>query len=313
VLARAITLAESQRADHQTLAQSLLERLLPRTGSAIRVGITGVPGAGKSTFIETLGVDLVEAGHRVAVLAVDPSSGVSGGSILGDKTRMARLAAAEGAFIRPSPSAGTLGGVAQKTREAMLLCEAAGYDVILIETMGVGQSETVVAGMSDVFLALLLAGAGDELQGIKRGLLELVDVLAVNKADRDNTERAELAAREIATALHIVHGGSGREVPVLTCSALDDTGIDEVWTAVQAIHEDRRRSGRLEERRREQSLRWMRSLLEEGLLRYFRSDSRLSRRLRELEAEVSAGSRAPYAAVRELLELFSGGRDRDAD
>jgi LAO/AO transport system kinase len=306
VLGRAITLVESQRPEHQQLAQALLERLLPRTGNAIRVGITGVPGAGKSTFIEALGCHLVAAGGRVAVLAVDPSSGVSGGSILGDKTRMARLAASPQAFIRPSPSAGRLGGVAQKTRESMLLCEAAGYDVILVETVGVGQSETVVAGMTDIFLALLLAGAGDELQGIKRGILELVDVLAVNKADQDNQQRAAAAAREIATALHIVHGGSGREVPVLTCSAAENTGVEEVWRAVTDLHARRVESGDLQRRRREQSLRWMHALLEEGLLRFFRQNAELRQRLEELEVEVSAGARAPYAAVRELLDRFAG-------
>jgi GTPase len=306
LLGRAITLIESQRAEHQSRARRLLELLLPCTGGAVRVGVTGVPGAGKSSFIETLGCNLTDAGHRVAVLAVDPSSGVSGGSILGDKTRMARLAASPSAFIRPSPSAGTLGGVAQKTRESMLLCEAAGYDVILVETVGVGQSETVVAGMTDVFLALLLAGAGDELQGIKRGLLELVDVLAVNKADGDNSLRAEAAAREIATALHIVHGGAGREVPVLTCSALENQGVDELWSSVAALHEDRRESGALEAQRREQSLHWMRALLEEGLLREFRSDASLRARMAELETKVSAGTKAPYAAVRELLDRFAG-------
>jgi GTPase len=306
LLGRAITLIESQRSEHQDRAQRLLELLLPRTGGAIRVGVTGVPGAGKSSFIEALGCNLTDAGHRVAVLAVDPSSGVSGGSILGDKTRMARLAASPSAFIRPSPSAGTLGGVAQKTRESMLLCEAAGYDVVLVETVGVGQSETVVAGMTDVFLALLLAGAGDELQGIKRGLLELVDVLAVNKADGDNSLRAEAAAREIATALHIVHGRAGREVPVLTCSAVENQGVDEVWSSVAALHADRRERGALEVQRRNQSLHWMRALLEEGLLRDFRGDASLRARMTELETEVVAGTKAPYAAVRELLDRFAG-------
>ncbi len=310
ILGRAITLVESHRGDHQALAQELIETLLPRTGKSVRVGITGVPGSGKSSFIETLGCDLVQRGRRVAVLAVDPSSGVSGGSILGDKTRMTRLAVSESAFIRPSPSAGRLGGVAQKTRETMLLCEAAGYDVILVETVGVGQSETVVAGMTDVFLALVLAGAGDELQGIKRGLLELVDVIAVNKADGENRERAEIAAREISTAMHIVRGGEG-EVPVLTCSALENRGVHELWATLDDLHEQRHRSGELERRRREQSLQWMHALLEEGLLLMFREDASAAAEMNRLEEEVRSGRRSPYAAVRKLLDAFAAHRNGD--
>jgi LAO/AO transport system kinase len=302
VLGRAITLVESERSDHQERAQELITRLLPHTGSAMRVGISGVPGAGKSTFIETLGCRLVDEGCRVAVLAVDPSSGVSGGSILGDKTRMQQLATREEAFIRPSPSSGALGGVARKTRETLLLCEAAGYDVVLVETVGVGQSETEVAGMVDVFFAILLAGAGDELQGIKRGLLELVDLIAVNKADGRRIDRVHRAVSEIRTALHILRGGD--EVPVLACSALRDVGIAEVFQALREIHDRRRASGGLEERRRDQDVEWMWAMVRAQV------DRRLHTAGPEIvareEAEVRAGRRsvvdAAAAIFRALLE-----------
>ncbi|HEY2827888.1 MAG TPA: methylmalonyl Co-A mutase-associated GTPase MeaB, partial [Pirellulales bacterium] len=231
ILARALTLVESSTPRHQQLGDELLTKLLPRTGGAIRIGITGVPGVGKSTFIEALGVHLVAHGKKVAVLAVDPTSGISGGSILGDKTRMSRLAAEPNAYIRPSPSAGTAGGVARKTRECMLLCEAAGYDVVLIETVGVGQSETMVANITDCFLALMLPGAGDELQAIKRGLLELVDVIVVNKADGPNLAAAQTAAHQYALVLKSLAGNESSPV-VLTCSALDDVGIDKAWAAI---------------------------------------------------------------------------------
>src|SRR3989454_5559301 len=229
-LAKAITLVESTRADHQHAAQRLLELLLPDTGHAVRVGISGVPGVGKSTFIEAFGLHLIGMGKRVAVLAVDPSSARSGGSILGDKTRMPRLSASTDAFIRPSPSAGSLGGVTRRTREALLVCEAAGYDVVLVETVGVGQSEVAVASMVDFFLVLMLAGAGDELQGIKKGILELADCLAVNKADGDNVAKAEQAAAQYRAALNLLGpGGSRWEPPVLTISGLHVIGIDRVW------------------------------------------------------------------------------------
>src|SRR6516165_4582375 len=233
ILARTLTLIESSSPRHQPLAEEVLTRLLPYTGQSVRIGITGVPGVGKSTFIETFGLHLVRHGLRVAVLAVDPSSGISGGSILGDKTRMARLAANLAAYIRPSPSAGTLGGVARKTREAMLVCEAAGYQVVLIETVGAGQSETVVADMTDCFLALMLPGAGDELQGIKRGLLEMVDVIAVNKADGATRAAAELAAGQYERALQSLAGRQGDPPKVLTCSALERQGVDAVWEAIE--------------------------------------------------------------------------------
>src|SRR4051794_27754157 len=263
VLARALTLIESSSPRHQPLAEALLTRLLPHTGRAIRVGITGVPGVGKSTFIEALGLHLVRRGLRVAVLAVDPSSGVSGGSILGDKTRMPRLASEPAAYIRPSPTAGTLGGVARKTRENMLVCEAAGYGVVLIETVGVGQSETVVADMTDCFLALMLPGAGDELQGIKRGLLELVDVIAVNKADGPTREAAELAARQYRTALESLAARAHDPPAVLTCSALRQQGVDAVWAAVERRHARLAARGGLAERRRRQDLRWLWALVED--------------------------------------------------
>ena len=239
MLARAITLIESKRADHQNKAHQLVQELLPDTGKAIRVGITGAPGVGKSLTIDTLGTHLTGQGHRVAVLAVDPSSTRTGGSILGDKTRMARLAIDDNAFVRPSPSSGTLGGVAAKTRETMLLCEAAGFDVVLVETVGIGQSETTVADMTDFFLALMLPGAGDELQGIKKGLVELADMIAVNKADGDNVKRATTAAAEYRAALHILTPRSPNWTPpVLTYSALTGNGIAELWEQV-LLHRER--------------------------------------------------------------------------
>src|SRR5436305_4494968 len=257
MLSKAITLVESQRDDHRALAQELLVELLPRAGGAHRVGITGVPGVGKSTFIDQLGTDLTGAGHRVAVLAVDPSSARTGGSILGDKTRMARLAIDPNAFIRPSPAAGTLGGVAAKTRETMLICEAAGFDVILVETVGIGQSETAVADMTDFFLVLMLPGAGDELQGIKKGVVELADMIAVNKADGDNIRRAKAAAGEYRAALHILTPRSPTWAPpVLTYSAHTGEGIVPLWEQVLAHRQQLSASGEFAARRREQQVKW---------------------------------------------------------
>ena len=251
MLARAITLIESNLPDHQEMAQELLNRLLPHTGRSIRVGITGVPGAGKSALIEALGCRLTAAGHRVAVLAIDPSSVRSGGSLLGDKTRMVRLSADPNAFIRPSPSGLVLGGVARKTRETMLVCEAAGCDVVLIETVGVGQSEASVASMTDFLLVLMVAGAGDELQGIKRGLLELADMIAITKADGENVNRAKLAASKYAFAMHLLR--SGEQPPVVTCSSLDGSGIDEIWRIIVERTRERERSGVLKAQRSAQA------------------------------------------------------------
>ncbi len=307
-LAKAITLVESSRADHQEEAQRLLERLLPDTGHAARVGVTGVPGVGKSTFIEAFGLYLLAQGKRVAVLAVDPSSARSGGSILGDKTRMARLATAPEAFIRPSPSGGSLGGVARRTREAMLVCEAAGYDVVLVETVGVGQSETTVASMVDFFLVLMLAGAGDELQGIKKGILEIADALVVNKADGDNVQRAERAAAEYRGALRLFrHVSANWDPPVLTASALEGRGMDRVWSTIEEHRATLGASGELAARRREQQQAWLWSMLRDGLEEHFRARSDVRRLLPELEAEVAAGRITPTEAARRLLALLADG------
>ena len=311
VLARALTLIESSSPRHQALAEGLLTRLLPHTGRTVRVGITGVPGVGKSTFIEALGLHLVRRGsagaspsRRVAVLAVDPSSGVSGGSILGDKTRMARLSAERAAYIRPSPSAGTLGGVARKTRESMLVCEAAGYPVVLIETVGIGQSETVVAGMTDCFLALMLPGAGDELQGIKRGLLELVDVIAVNKADGPTRAAAELAAGQYRQALQSLSGRHAEAPAVLTCSALHGQGVEGVWEAVERRHARLAASGELADRRRRQNLGWLWALVEDGLRQALQTHPAVAAIRDELEREVLAGAVPAAVGARRILEAF---------
>lgn len=303
-LARAITLVESTLPAHQDRAAELLGALLPHTGRAHRVGITGVPGVGKSTFIEALGMALLGAGHRVAVLAVDPSSARTGGSILGDKTRMARLSMEAGAFVRPSPAGGTLGGVAARTREAMLLCEAAGYDVVLVETVGVGQSETVVAGMTDTFLVLLLAGAGDELQGIKRGIMELADVLAVQKADGPNRLPAERAARAVQNAVDTLHARAEWRPPVLTCSAVEGTGVSSVWDAVLAHRAALVSSGGLGARRQGQARRWMDELIEDGLRDTFHADRGVAAAWPATVAAVTAGTLAPTAAARQLLRAF---------
>ena len=307
-LAKAITLVESSRADHQEAAQRLLERLLPDTGRAARVGVTGVPGVGKSTFIEAFGLFLIGEGKRVAVLAVDPSSARSGGSILGDKTRMARLSMAPEAFIRPSPSGGSLGGVARRTREAMLVCEAAGYDVVLVETVGVGQSETTVASMVDFFLVLMLAGAGDELQGIKKGILEIADALVVNKADGDNVQRAERAAAEYRGALRLFrHVSVNWDPPVLTASALQGQGMDRVWATVEDHRTRLGASGELAARRREQQQAWLWSMLRDGLEEHFRARTDVRQLLPELEAEVAAARITPTEAARRLLALLDDG------
>jgi LAO/AO transport system kinase len=306
LVARAITLVESNRADHHAGAQELLQRLLPHTGGAHRVGISGVPGVGKSTFIEALGVRLTDAGHRVAVLAVDPSSSLTGGSILGDKTRMGRLATDERAFIRPSPTGGSLGGVARKTRETILVCEAAGFDVVLVETVGVGQSETLVAEMVDFFLLLNLAGAGDELQGIKRGILELADLIAITKADGDNLDRAQRARADLAQALQILRPSQeDRWAPrVLTCSAVEGKGIEEIWRAVLEHREQLVSSGAFETRRRQQLIRWMWSLVEEGLREILRRDPTVARTIELLEQQILEARITPTAAAAEILAAF---------
>jgi LAO/AO transport system kinase len=304
-LARAITLIESRRADHRRAAQALLQALLPATGRAVRVGITGAPGVGKSTTIDALGMHLIEAGHKVAVLAVDPSSTRTGGSILGDKTRMARLAVDDNAFIRPSPSSGTLGGVAAKTRETLLLCEAAGYDVVLVETVGIGQSETAVADMTDFFLALMLPGAGDELQGIKKGVVELADMIAVNKADGDNVRRAKAAAAEYRAALRILTPRSPNWVPpVVTFSALTGDGIAALWREILAHRDKLAASGELAALRRGQQVKWMWTMLEERLFARLRADPAIRARLKEAEAAVAAGRLTPTAAADEIAQLL---------
>jgi LAO/AO transport system kinase len=304
-LARAITLIESRRSDHQASARELVQILLPQTGKAVRVGITGSPGVGKSTTIDALGMFLIERGHEVAVLAVDPSSARSGGSILGDKTRMARLAASDHAYIRPSPSAGTLGGVAAKTREAMLLCEAAGFDVILVETVGIGQSETAVCDMTDCFLALMLPGAGDELQGIKKGLVELADMIAINKADGDNIKRANTAAAEYRSALHILKPRSEHwQPPVVTYSALNGNGIAELWQKILDHRSAMTASGEFAARRRQQQVKWMWSMLEQRMTTRLRSDASVRGRVRKIEAEVAEGRTTPAVAAEQIAEML---------
>lgn len=310
-LARAMTLIESSSPRHAASADLLLTRLLPRTGGSVRVGITGVPGAGKSTFIEELGTRLTAQGKRVAVLAVDPSSSVTGGSVLGDKTRMARLAADERAFVRPSPSSGELGGVARKTREAVLLCEAAGYDVVFVETVGVGQSETVVAGMTDIFVALLIAGAGDELQGIKRGLLELVDVVAINKAEGENRVSAERAATTHRTAFHLVSRGEGERAPVVhTCSAMTGDGIAEIWQGIEDRAAAMRSSGALAERRSTQAVAWMRALLDDRIRSLLDSAPGVAQERAELEGAVRRGEMPATVAVERLIGRMGVALDR---
>jgi LAO/AO transport system kinase len=305
VLARAITLVESSNRVHRALAQQVVLELLPHAGGAHRVGITGVPGVGKSTFIDQLGVNLTAAGHRVAVLAVDPTSSRTGGSILGDKTRMSRLAVDPQAFIRPSPAGSTLGGVTRATRETILVCEAAGYDVVLVETVGVGQSETVVADMVDFFLVLMIAGAGDDLQGIKKGVLELADMVAINKADGDNRTKAELAAADYRGALHLMRPASPTWTPpVVTCSGLTDLGLVELWEQIEVHRAKMGATGELDERRRAQQVRWMWSMLDDRLRDDLRASDQVTERITALEGRVRLGELTATMAVDEVWDLY---------
>ena len=306
-LARAITLAESSRADHRAEAEALEARLLADAGRSVRLGISGVPGVGKSTFIEAFGLELIDRGHKVAVLAVDPSSKRSGGSVLGDKTRMEQLARADAAFIRPSPTGGTLGGVARRTREAMLLCEAAGFDVIIVETVGVGQSETAVADLVDLFLLLLLPGGGDELQGLKRGIVELADILVVNKADGELEAAAGRAAAEYANAVRLLPPShEGWQPPVLTCSAKTGKGIAEVWAEVTRFREAFGPSGAIADTRARQAQAWMWNEISETLMARFKAHPAVAGQATALGAKVRAGLMTPAAAARALMAAFLG-------
>jgi LAO/AO transport system kinase len=302
-LAKAITLVESQRDADRDAAQALLQHLLPHTGNSIRVGVTGVPGVGKSTFIESFGQHLINQGHRLAVLAVDPSSPVAGGSILGDKTRMEMLSREEGAYIRPSPAGGALGGVAFKTRESLLLCEAAGYDVILVETVGVGQSEHQVAGMVDFFLLLMLPGGGDELQGIKKGILELADAIVVNKADGASEALARTTQQHYRGAMSLLSHDSFWEPRVMTCSALHGQGIEAVWETIREYAEAARAQDRFESKRATQNLAWMRQLIDELLRDTLARHPEVKAAMPELEAAVRAAEQTPLAAAHAVLAL----------
>jgi LAO/AO transport system kinase len=305
ILAKTITLIESSLAADQEMAHRILDAILPHTGKALRLGITGTPGAGKSTFIESFGTMLTEQGHRVAVLAVDPSSPKTGGSILADKTRMEKLAASERAFIRPSPSGGTLGGVARKTRETMLICEAAGFDVVIIETVGVGQSEVSVASMVDFFLVLMIAGGGDELQGIKKGVLELADAIAINKADADNVERAKMTRSQFEMALHLLSPASRNWTPpVLTCSAVTMDGIEKIWDVICKHRKVMTASGELVKKRREQASEWVSFLIREGLEEWFYTKAGVVDLLAPMLQKVKQGCVSATSAAAQILSLL---------
>ena len=304
-LAQAITLIESTRGDHRVAASALLQRLIPHAGNSIRLGISGVPGVGKSTFVEALGNHVIDSGHRVAVLTVDPSSAISGGSILGDKTRMELLSRRPEAYIRPSPAGTTLGGVTRRSREALILCEAAGFDVVIVETVGVGQSETKVADMTDMFVLLQLPGAGDELQGIKRGIMELADLILINKADDELLALAERSAAEYRNALRLLHPRSANwKVEVQTCSARDGVGIAEAWDAVLQHRETLEASGQLMQRRAAQARDWMWSEVSESLIAALQSDAKIRKQIPAMEAAVSEGEIPPTVAAARLLDIF---------
>jgi len=304
-LAQAITLIESVKPEHQQHAQELLLAVAPDTGKSIRVGISGVPGAGKSTFIDTLGTNLTKAGHKVAVLAVDPTSTRTGGSILGDKTRMAQLSNDPNAYIRPSPTSGTLGGVTRTTRETILICEAAGYDVILVETVGVGQSEVAVSEMVDFFVVVLIAGAGDELQGIKKGVLEIADMIALNKADGDNAQRAKSSAAEYQHALRIITPKDKDWIPpVVTISALENLGVNDLWRRITDRHKQLQNSGGLETLRQRQQVRWMWAMIEDRLTSRLKSDPDVKAMVPTVESEIVDGTLTPTLAAEQLLKKF---------
>ena len=305
ILSRAITLIESTKAEHQDLAQDIIEQCLPETGESIRIGITGVPGVGKSTFIETLGNHIIGKGRKLAVLAIDPSSTRTRGSILGDKTRMETLANNPDAFIRPSPTAGSLGGVARKTRETIYLCEAAGYDTIFIETVGVGQSETAVHSMVDFFLLLMLAGAGDELQGIKRGIMEMADTIAINKTDDSAKKNVQQAVREYKNALHLYPPSeSGWEPKVTTCSALEGTGVEELWELILDYVSATKENGYFENQRNRQAKHWMYETINNRLQDAFYNDPEVKRQRKEIEQHVLSGKMSSFKAAQKLLELY---------
>ncbi len=305
MIAKTMTLIESSLKAHQKQAFMVMEKLLPRTGKSIRLGITGVPGVGKSTFVENLGIYLADKGHKVAVLAVDPTSRRSGGSILGDKTRMEKLSAHKNAFIRPSPAGETLGGVATKTREAMLVCEAAGFDVILVETVGVGQSETTVASMVDFFLVLMIAGAGDELQGIKKGILELADGIAINKADGDNLKAVERAKADLELAMHMISSPTQTwSTPVLTCSSVIDGGTQPVWKSVLDHHKKFKDTGEFDQRRKTQSIDWMWTLVENGLKQRFKENALINKEIPIVSLKVEQEKMSPTAAAEALLSYL---------
>ncbi|EQC44146.1 methylmalonyl Co-A mutase-associated GTPase MeaB [Bacteriovorax sp. DB6_IX] len=303
-LSKAITLSESKKPEHQEQAQKLIESILPDTGKSIRIGISGTPGVGKSTFIESLGVYLINKGHKVAVLAIDPSSPLSGGSILGDKTRMEKLSQLDNAFIRPTPSSGTLGGVAQKTREAMLLCEAAGFDVILIETVGVGQSEFEVADMVDFFTVLLLPGGGDELQGIKKGIIEISDCILINKSEGENLNRAQTTQREYLSALHIMHSDDHWNTKVELISALESSGLENYWNIVNEYIDQSKDNGFLDKKRVGQNKKWLNNLFFEFIKSRVENNPELQAQWRESEKEIEKNQATPFASANRMIKLL---------